>query len=545
MKLLKRKISQLLAFSVFLTSFLTTSFGFFLSQNILKQDTNELINLSCDLIYHDLNSEMESIEQTVKVISSYVMNQLTSVDKSELKNAISYQTNEKLANFLENAALSTENSISIYVRYNPEIYSPTAGIFYVRNEDNTFSLTEPTDISLYSPDDREHVAWWYEPLAAKKPIWLKPYNNQNINNELISYIIPLYKDDILICIIGMDLNLEKLKSEIETIQIGTCGGIALLDDEYKTITNSPLTNLLTPEFVETLKQYEIQTKENDVNNLINSIPQIFSKKFDKENDFFISCRTLRNGMNLIFFTPKDRIYNIRNSFFIRSLIVFLICLLISIGLSHKITHTLTKSIIKLNHCAKEISNGNYDVSISFDEKDEMNILAKTFTEAAQKIGKNAKKIKELAFSDSLTGVRNRHYLNQILDNWPESVAYTGVIFCDLNKLKFTNDNYGHDAGDKLICNFANILRSLFQTEDIIRYGGDEFVIIIKGIAQDKFNLLLRDFDNVNKQDEVPYASIGYLWDKNCTDLQNLINQAENKMYLDKNEFYKKYPEFHR
>ena len=170
MKLLKRKISLLLAFSVFLTSFLTTSFGFFLSKSILKQDTNELINLSCDLIYHDLNSEMESIEQTVKVISSYVMNQLTSVDKSELKNAISYQTNEKLANFLENAALSTENSISIYVRYNPEIYSPTAGIFYVRNEDNTFSLTEPTDISLYSPDDREHVAWWYEPLAARKPI---------------------------------------------------------------------------------------------------------------------------------------------------------------------------------------------------------------------------------------------------------------------------------------------------------------------------------------------------------------------------------------
>ncbi len=111
MKLLKRKISQLIAFSVFLTSFLTTSFGFFLSQNILKQDTNELINLSCDLIYHDLNSEMESIEQTVKVISSYVMNQLTSVDKSELKNAISYQTNEKLANFFQ--IFSDETRIKI------------------------------------------------------------------------------------------------------------------------------------------------------------------------------------------------------------------------------------------------------------------------------------------------------------------------------------------------------------------------------------------------------------------------------------------------
>ena len=68
MKLLKRKISLLLAFSVFLTSFLTSSFGFFLSQNILKQDTNEIINLSCDLIFHELNAKMESIEQTVKVI---------------------------------------------------------------------------------------------------------------------------------------------------------------------------------------------------------------------------------------------------------------------------------------------------------------------------------------------------------------------------------------------------------------------------------------------------------------------------------------------
>lgn len=545
MKLLKRKISQLLAFSVFLTSFLTSSFGFFLSQNILKQDTNEIINLSCDLIFHELNAKMESIEQTVKVISSYVMNQLIQVDESELPQAIAQQSNIKLANFLENAALSTENSMSIYVRYNPEISSPTEGIFYVRNDDNTFSLTEPTDLSLYKPDDREHVAWWYEPLAAKKPIWIKPYNNKNINNELISYIIPLYKGNTVIGVIGMDLNLAQIKSYIEGFEIGKNGGVALLDNDYIPVTNSHLSNLITQDFSDMIKKAESVANNLDSEEQINSIPKIYSQRFDKDNNFLISCRHLRNGMKLIFFTPKDRIFNIRSSFVIRSIIVFIICLLISIALSHKITHTLTKSIVKLTHCAKEISNGNYDVSVSFDEKDEMNILAKTFTEAAQKIGKNARKINELAFSDSLTGVRNRHYLNQMLDNWPESVAYTGVIFCDLNKLKFTNDNYGHDAGDKLLCNFANILRSLFHTEDIIRYGGDEFVIIIKGIAQDKFNLLLRDFEKVNKEDDVPYASIGCLWDKNCTDLQDLINQAENKMYLDKNEFYKKYPEFHR
>lgn len=545
MKLLKRKISQLIAFSVFLTSFLTTFFGFFLSQNILKQDTNEIINLSCDLIFHELNAKMESIEQTVKVISSYVMNQLIQVDESELPQAIAQQSNIKLANFLENATLSTENSMSIYVRYNPEISSPTEGIFYVRNDDNTFSLTEQTDLSLYKPDDREHVAWWYEPLAAKKPIWIKPYNNKNINNELISYIIPLYKGNTVIGVIGMDLNLAQIKSYIESFEIGKNGGVALLDNDYIPVTNSHLSNLITQDFSEMIKKAESVANNLDSEEQINSIPKIYSQRFDKDNNFLISCRHLRNGMKLIFFTPKDRIFNIRSSFVIRSIIVFIICLLISIALSHKITHTLTKSIIKLTHCAKEISNGNYDVSVSFDEKDEMNILAKTFTEAAQKIGKNARKINELAFSDSLTGVRNRHYLNQMLDNWPESVAYTGVIFCDLNKLKFTNDNYGHDAGDKLLCNFANILRSLFHTEDIIRYGGDEFVIIIKGIAQDKFNLLLRDFEKVNKEDDVPYASIGCLWDKNCTDLQDLINQAENKMYLDKNEFYKKYPEFHR
>ena len=545
MKLLKRKISQLIAFSVFLTSFLTTFFGFLLSQNILKQDTNELINLSCDLVYHDLNSKMESIEQTVKVISSYVMNQLIQVDESELPQAIAQQSNIKLANFLENAALSTENSMSIYVRYNPEISSPTEGIFYVRNDDNTFSLTEPTDLSLYKPDDREHVAWWYEPLAAKKPIWIKPYNNKNINNELISYIIPLYNGNTVIGVIGMDLNLAQIKSYIEGFEIGKNGGVALLDNDYIPVTNSHLSNLITQDFSDMIKKAESVANNLDSEEQINSIPKIYSQRFDKDNNFLISCRHLRNGMKLIFFTPKDRIFNIRSSFVIRSIIVFIVCLLISIALSHKITHTLTKSIIKLTHCAKEISNGNYDVSVSFDEKDEMNILAKTFTEAAQKIGKNARKINELAFSDSLTGVRNRHYLNQMLDNWPESVAYTGVIFCDLNKLKFTNDNYGHDAGDKLLCNFANILRTLFHTEDIIRYGGDEFVIIIKGIAQDKFNLLLRDFEKVNKEDDVPYASIGCLWDKNCTDLQDLINQAENKMYLDKNEFYKKYPEFHR
>ena len=59
-----------------------------------------------------------------------------------------------------------------------------------------------------------------------------------------------------------------------------------------------------------------------------------------------------------------------------------------------------------------------------------------------------------------------------------------VIMCDLNGLKKVNDSYGHEAGDKYICDSAEVLTSCFGKENVYRIGGDEFMVIILGETEE-------------------------------------------------------------
>ncbi|HEV2565699.1 MAG TPA: diguanylate cyclase, partial [Microvirga sp.] len=92
-----------------------------------------------------------------------------------------------------------------------------------------------------------------------------------------------------------------------------------------------------------------------------------------------------------------------------------------------------------------------------------------------------------AHHDDLTGLANRRLfrerLQQALDGVSESRPATGLLVMDLDHLKQINDRFGHDAGDALLKEFAQRLRSVVGPADTIaRLGGDEFAVILPGIA---------------------------------------------------------------
>jgi diguanylate cyclase (GGDEF)-like protein len=95
------------------------------------------------------------------------------------------------------------------------------------------------------------------------------------------------------------------------------------------------------------------------------------------------------------------------------------------------------------------------------------------------------KLKQIANSDALTGVSNRLVLEEyiaILENDPSKLAQTSLIVIDIDDFKQVNDRYGHLAGDYMITYVANQLKANVRTTDlIIRYGGDEFLILIDHI----------------------------------------------------------------
>ncbi|WDD96941.1 diguanylate cyclase [Thalassomonas actiniarum] len=103
-------------------------------------------------------------------------------------------------------------------------------------------------------------------------------------------------------------------------------------------------------------------------------------------------------------------------------------------------------------------------------------------------------LEQLSLSDQLTGAYNRHFLDKFM---PQEInqfkrkykrhlgkrGYFGIMMIDIDHFKAVNDNYGHDAGDKLLVGFTKMLQQNCREEDwVVRWGGEEFVIITRGLS---------------------------------------------------------------
>lgn len=149
------------------------------------------------------------------------------------------------------------------------------------------------------------------------------------------------------------------------------------------------------------------------------------------------------------------------------------------------------------------------------------------------------KLEKLSYIDSLTSTYNRNFYNHYIEEFNINPrANIGIIFADVNGLKKANDNFGHELGDDLIKGSANFLRKHFNGL-IFRIGGDEFVCIVENITQDNFNNLVTKIgEKLNSFDEL-HISIGETWRENVKDIEHLIGEADEDMYVKKKEHYKK------
>ena len=106
--------------------------------------------------------------------------------------------------------------------------------------------------------------------------------------------------------------------------------------------------------------------------------------------------------------------------------------------------------------------------------------------------------KDKANTDSLTGLNNRHYLQHmaqtlvdkaVRDNTPIS-----VFLYDIDNFKHYNDANGHDAGDKLLVDLSDLVRSVSRKNAIIiRYGGEEFLVVLPGIPKEEASIYAERF----------------------------------------------------
>ena len=145
---------------------------------------------------------------------------------------------------------------------------------------------------------------------------------------------------------------------------------------------------------------------------------------------------------------------------------------------------------------------------------------------------------EKLYQDALTGVYNRRYYE---DRIKKMTASVGVAMIDMDDFKIYNDTYGHNAGDlALITTVEAIRRCIRKNDTLIRYGGDEFLLVLQGISETMFREKLKQIRTEIYNANVPTysrlqlsASIGGVMSAGRT-VEETVMEADKFMYLAKN-----------
>ena len=160
--------------------------------------------------------------------------------------------------------------------------------------------------------------------------------------------------------------------------------------------------------------------------------------------------------------------------------------------------------------------------------------------------KRKKKIKKAKitdrhkYTDMLTSLKNRNYLNVKMPEWENSKIFPqSIVIVDLNNVKYINDNYGHEEGDQLIIKAASILvNTQLENSEIIRTDGNEFLIYLVGYSERQVATYTKKLTKEFKS--LPHefgAAVGYsmIIDEIKT-LDDAINEATLEMITNKEDY---------
>ncbi len=541
MKSIQTKFIILILSCILTCSTVIGGAGIINAEKVVDENTAQLMNYRCSELSCEINALLSRIEQSVKTLSAFTDEHLESVDRLKNDGAYLQQFTAQLQSVAVNAANNTEGAVAVYVRFNPDFSPPTSGLFWSKtNLNGSFQQLTPTDFSKYSPTDVEHVGWYYIPVKNGKATWLAPYANENINVQMISYVIPIYKENQTVGVVGMDIDFNVIKELVEDVRIYETGYAFLTDEKANVMCHKAYSFGISIGNVDKSLIPLVAELENGTSgsSLFSYVSNDVAKK--------MAFRTLRNGMRLAVTAPLREIDKSKNELLWQIVISLLIIAPLAVLVTVLITRRMIKPLKELNTAAKKIAAGDLSIALTNQTKDEVGTLADSFQQTVQHLQKYINYINSLAYRDALTGVKNkaayqeaeRRLEEQMRQGRPEFA----VVVLDINNLKRVNDQFGHDFGDMLIMDACKLICKSFPHSPVYRVGGDEFTVILEGASYTNYAQLLenlqsaiKEYNHMSHQDNRLSIARGIAIYNSETDLvfSNVFKRADDAMYQNK------------
>lgn len=443
---------------------------------------------------------------------------------------------------------------------------------------NTF----PPDIKMenynfYYEADKKHN-------PKKEPVWTNVYLDPAGKGWMISLIAPIYKNDFLEGVTGIDVTLSTIIDTLLSLKLPFDGSSMILNkDGHIVVMGEKMEGFLKIKENYTYdyknKKIEKTVLKNDKSNILNykdknfvevlknvignkSYPHeitlnekkymLFIKKIEITDWFLISLIPEENIISEVKKLEEQNLY--LGYFIIGFIIVFYILFFIYLYKKAKnFVETINNPLLKIVYFTKFLGSKKNIKQLEHCGIEEIDSLNDNFNNLAQELDKRTKRLiqseskrkenEKLANTDQLTKVYNRRFLEDFSNRYMKIVKREhntlSLLLIDIDDFKTVNDTYGHDVGDRVIKLLVKRLKTSIRDNDIIvRLGGDEFLVLLpstplenaKKVGKKILDVVnsLNEFENEELKFTITIGSSEYK--KSDLHINEMINRADNALY---------------
>lgn len=497
MKSIQNRVLILLITGVLLVALLVGSVSILNIWRKSENDVSQTARLICSYEAEQIDGLVQRVQKSVDMEATFLRHQLT--DLSAFQEDASYRAefSEELEKVYASIAGDTDGAAAYYVRYAEELAESEQGFLYIRDsEEGVFREIELTNLATYPEDDTEHVGWYYIPLNKGEPTWLEPYYNRNMDIYMISYVIPVFQDDVFIGVVGMDIDFGLMQEELREVPIYSTGQAFFLS------ADGGIYDQVTPE--SEFSSWEERISEERLKELLTESDGGNTSQYLSYRQGGVKWAAmfyrLQNGMRLILTVESREINQDRNQLTEEILTIMIMTILVvGIGL-RTIWRQIMRPLDNMTQMAQLVAAGS---SNAVPDLTTQTREIQALLDAYQMMKQQIDDINVMALQDGLTGLGNKTAYNVMTVRLDQKIhdgtACFGFLVLDVNDLKEINDRMGHQYGDQYLKLLADLLKEAYPMSDIYRIGGDEFLVVSEDEETQKIPQRLRTLqDTLNR-----------------------------------------------
>lgn len=383
---------------------------------------------------------------------------------------------------------------------------------YYSTSDNGVGVSFVEKFDNFDPRKRP---WYIKAESTKSPSFSDIYNHFVFKEPTITVSYPIYENNNLIGVFGVDYLLTWLGKTLSSLPIGNSGQIFVVNSNNQLVASSSNEKIFKSE---NGNLELIQARESE-NELIRNTSELSAQlqegtliSFEVNNKkYYANSETFKKyGLEwkiYIVLAEEDFLSEMKNT--IRGTEIFsTLFILLFLVFGFLIARWIAKPIINLNASAKALTEGTFKYINHDNRKDELGQLTKSFNimgsqltglvanlemqvaERTRELEERNEVLQELSFLDGLTRIPNRRrfddFFNQAFNLSSRNSQPIAIIMLDIDEFKKYNDTYGHLQGDECIKNIAAVLKDTVKgkTDIAARYGGEEFIVALQDKDKD-------------------------------------------------------------